>query len=139
MSARVRIAAIALLAVTMAAPARAQAPDADWRLRLLEYRAAVRDTVGHSDDAVRLAALGEHLMQFARTEEAESIWRRVEALRPGDITASGNLGRLALVTGRLEEADRWLSVAAAGAPDGAYARDRFLVALRRGDYRAAAT
>ena len=44
-----------------------------------ELREAVRDTVGHSNDAPRLAALGSALFRLARLTEAERALERAEA------------------------------------------------------------
>lgn len=141
---RTRAAIAAWLLVLLAgalAPADARAAREDeledWRTWQVEMRAAVRDTVGHSGDPARLAALAAMLTEVARTREAATVWGQVLALQPNDGASLAALGRIALVEGRVAESDSLLALAQAAAPDEAIAADRLAGCIARGDWAGA--
>lgn len=130
------LAACATLLFLAPAPARAQddAPTS-WRDVQTQLREAVRDTVGHGEDAARLAALGDVLLRIGRLGDAEKVLRRSLAARPGDREVLAGLGKIALFRHRNAEAESLLTEA--GDDEGAR-RDLYAVRLRRGDWKGAA-
>src|SRR2546426_550982 len=120
-----------------AAPSRADwlQPDGSYREAQLILKMATRDTAGHADDPGRLDSLGVALLRLGRLAEAQKVFHRALALRPGDDGARASLGKLALFDDRLSEAESLL----AGVQDDAGAlRDLMAVRVRRGEYAAAA-
>jgi len=128
--------AAALLLAAIAARAEWLQPDPSYRDAQIQLRLALRDTVGHPDDPVRLDSLGVALLALAREADAERVFRRVLGLSPGDRTAAAGLGKLALFHDRLAEAESLLALAGPGEP-GALT-DLFASRLRRGDWAGAA-
>src|SRR5262249_33094681 len=57
-------------------------PDPTLRDAQYQLRAALRDTIGHADDAGRLDTLGVALLRIGRTQDAVTIFRRVLGLKP---------------------------------------------------------
>ena len=129
--------AFALLALTAGA-ARAEwlRPDPSYQEAQIALRLAARDTAGHAQDPARLDSLGVALLRLCRQDEAEKIFRRVLALKPGDAAASAGLGKLALFRDRLAEAESLL--AGPGRAEPGATADLWSARLRRGAYAAAA-
>ena len=130
--------ALAALAACFAAGARADwlQPDISYREALLVLKMAARDTAGHSDDPGRLDSLGVALLRLGRLGEAEKVFRRTLAIRPGDDAAEAGLGKLALFDDRLGAAESLLA-GAADSDDGAR-EDLFSALVRKGEYARAA-
>lgn|GEM_PF-3588271 len=110
-------------------------PDPSYREAQFLLRAAVRDTAGRGHDPAALDTLGVALLRLGRSADAEAVFRRALAARPGDATARAGLGKLALFAGREAEAESLL--AGLAAEPGALA-DLFAARLRRGDWTGAA-
>jgi len=83
----------------------------------------------HSVDELLEQALGRH--GVGRTEEAETLARRVLAMEPANVTALQLIGVIAGETGRYEEADRLLAQALAIIPDVAEAHNCRGMALQK--------
>lgn len=136
--ARTRVLALfAALALAGAGLAHADwlAPDATLRDALIQVRFAQKDTTGHAEDPARLDTLGVALLRVGRLSDARTAFERVRLLAPGDRTAAAGLGKLALFAGQLARAESLLTEA--GDAEGA-AADRYALALRRHDWKAAA-
>ena len=128
--------AAACAALLLGAPVRAQDDSpTNWRDVQTQLREAVRDTVGHGEDATRLAALGDVLLRTGRFADAEKVLRRSLAARPGDRAVLAGLGKIALYRHRVAEAESLLTEA--GDDEGAR-RDLYAARLRRGDWKGAA-
>ena len=110
-------------------------PDDSWREAQANLRSAVRDTIGHSDDASRLDGLGDALLRIARFTDAEGVFHRALAARPDDREALAGLGRIALCTQRETVAESLL--VRAGDIEGAPS-DLYRALLRRHAWAAAA-
>jgi hypothetical protein len=110
-------------------------PDAAWREALQALRDAGRDTVGHSDDAGKLDALGSALLRATRLADADRIFRRVLAAHPDDRIALAGAGKIAMFQHRETEAESLLTRAgdAEDAPS-----DLYRLLLRRHEWAAAA-
>jgi hypothetical protein len=129
---------IAALLALAAAPALADwlAPDASLRDAQMQLRYATRDTVGHGDDLAKLDTLGVALLRIGRVAEARKLFDRVLAAKPGDVTATASIGKLALWADRTAQAESLL----AGVGDVENARqDLYATRLRRGDWTGAAS
>ena len=105
-----RLAAIALAgALTLGAAGAARAewmqPDPTYREAQQALKDAARDTVGHGDDAARLATLGAAQLRMCKPADAEKTFGRVLALQPGNATALAGLGKLASYRGRDAQAE----------------------------------
>lgn len=124
--------------LALAAPAGADwlQPDVTYREAQFELRMAARDTAGHSHDPARLDSLGLALLRLAHLGEAEKIFRRSLRLARHDDAAEAGLGKLALFSDRLAEAESLLEGAAQS--DAGALRDLFAARIRRGEYAAAA-
>lgn len=134
--------ALLLCAGTIAAAATVAAadwlqPDISYREAQLVLKMAARDTAGHGDDPGRLDSLGVAALRLGWQTQAESIFRRVLTLAPDDAVARAGLGKLALVHGRLDEAEAML----AGIPsrDPAASRDLFSTRMRAGRFAEASS
>ena len=125
--------ALALAAVP-AARAEWMQPDPTLREAQQELRDAARDTVDHAGDPARLAALGAAQLKLARLADAEKTFARVLAASPGHAAAHAGLGRIAMLRGRDAQAESLLALV----PEfEGVARDRYSLALRREDWKAA--
>lgn len=113
-------------------------PDPSLREALLLLRVAVRDTIGHGDDPARLDSLGLALMRVGRLEEAALVLRRVLAAEPRDAAAAAAMGKMALFSDRLDEADSLLTLALQGGREPDVVSDLYAVHLRRGAWARAA-
>jgi hypothetical protein len=130
-----RLSALALVAaLATCAVARAEwlQPDPSFRDAQFALRSAARDTAGHAGDAPRLDTLGVALLRLGREGEAETIFRRVLPLVPGDDAAEAGLGKLALFHDRLAEAESLLAGAGSAEPEAL--ADLLATRVRRGDY-----
>lgn len=79
------------------------------------------------------AALAELLAASGRQEQAESAWRRLETMRPGDPQIQAALGRLALVQGKAAEArERFRRAIALGIQDAQLCADYAMLARDAG-------
>lgn len=118
-----------------AAPSAAAFPSRREMVPALEL--AVRRLPGHG--ATR-EALGNLYAGLGRTEEARHAWRQAIEIDPSLSIAPRNLGLAARhLDGDLVEADRWLALALAAAPeDDTLARDLGQVRFLRGDLDGAA-
>ena len=136
---RARHAALGLLAgaLLLAVPALAEwlQPDPSYRDAQFQLRAAIRDTLGQGGNATRLDTLGVALLRLGRFEDAAKIFHRTLELNPGDDAAEGGLGKLALFSGRLAEAE---SLLAAAGDEPESRADLYAALLRRGGYARAA-
>ena len=136
---RVALAAgLVLLPCAWVSPARAEwlQPDPSFREAQLGLREALRDTIGHGRDPVRLDSLAVALLRLGRFDEAAKLFRRVIDAAPGDDAARAGLGKLALFRDRASEAE---SLLAGTSPENDLARaDLFAARLRLGEYGAAA-
>ncbi len=136
-----RLPAIGLAFLFLASAALAEwlQPDASYRDAQLLLRQALRDTMGHGNDPVRLDSLGVAQLRLARFAEARAAFTRVLAIDPRDGTALAAFGKLALFADRSAEAESLLSIAAAAAaPDPGALADLYAARLRLGRYAAAA-
>ena len=126
--------------VWAAAPVTAQMhqPDATLHDAQAELRSAARDTAGHGSDPARLDSLGVALLRLVRENDARTIFTRVTAIDSTDAAAHAGLGRLALVHGRLAEAESLFTRSLARERDPAVVHDLFVTHLRQHDYAAAA-
>ncbi len=132
------LALLPALALVLAAALPARAQDdfpQDWREAQTRLRDAVRDTVGHGDDAGRLSTLGQALVRLGRWNDATKVLDRVLALQPNDRPSLAALGKIALYHERTGEAESLL--VAAGDAEGAV-RDLYAARLRTGDWKGAA-
>lgn len=131
-------AAALTLALSFAAPAAADwlQPDPSYREAQMLLRAAVRDTLHHPNDAVRLDSLGISLMRLGRFDDAMPVFERALALDPQDPVALAGLGKMALFRGDMDRALPHLE-AAAKIDDSALG-DLFAARIRAGQYAAAA-
>lgn len=129
---------LVLLAAILSSAALADwlQPDPSYRDAQFQLRGALRDTAGQSGSPARLDTLGVALLRLCRLDEAETVFRRVLALDPGDQAARAGLGKLALFRDRPAEAESLLAGPAQNDPDAA--TDLFAVKLRRGDWAGAA-
>lgn len=126
---------VALAVVGTRAHADWLAPDASFRDAQMQLRYATRDTVGHGEDLARIDTLAVALLRIGRIREAQLLFTRVLAARPGDAAASAALGKLALWAGRDAAAESLL--VAAGDTDQARA-DLYALRLRTRQWSAAA-
>lgn len=110
-------------------------PDASFRDAQLQLRYATRDTAGHGNDVARLDTLAVALLRLGRVPEARALFQRTLTANPGDPAACAALGKLALWSDRLAEAESLLVLAG----DVAEARaDLYATRLRRAEWTAAA-
>lgn len=132
--------ALLALALAAGAPAAARAdwlqPDPSYREAQMLLRAAIRDTLHHADDAMRLDSLGVSLLRLARFDEATSIFERALALDERDPIALAGLGKMALFRDDLDAAIPLLERATQ--IDDAALGDLFAARIRAGQYAAAA-
>ena len=126
------------LALLSAAPARADwlQPDPSYREAQMLLRAAIRDTLHHAGDAVRLDSLGISLLRLGRFDDAAPIFERALALDSQDPIALAGLGKIALFRSDLERALPLLEAAAK--IDDAALGDLFAARVRAGQFEAAA-
>jgi hypothetical protein len=132
---RVLLVAACALGAAVAAHADWLAPDASYRDAQMQVRYATRDTVGHGDDIARLDTLAVALFRLGRTPEAQKLFQRTLAMKPGDPAACAALGKLALWADHLAQAESLLTIA--GDVDQARA-DLYFAHLRRAEWSAAA-
>jgi hypothetical protein len=129
---------LALVCLGASVEARADwlQPDMSYREAQLWLRAAIRDTMNHSDDPVRLDSLGISLLRLGRFDDAEGVLKRSLAIEPDGFVARSALGKIALFRNREAEAESLLATASFSDP-GALA-DLFAARVRLGHYEAAA-
>jgi hypothetical protein len=111
-------------------------PDESYREAQLWLRAAIRDTLHHADDPIRLDSLGVALMRLGRFDDARDIFERSLAIEPQGFLARSGLGKIALFRNELEEALAYLEEAAR--VDDAALNDLFAARIRAGQYKEAA-
>jgi hypothetical protein len=131
------ILAVATALITGTALADWLYPDISYREAQSDLRAALRDTVGHPDDARRLDTLGVALMRLGKLADAERTFRRVRELAPDDGAACASLGKLALFANRLGEAESLLTRAGTAGSAGVD-EDLFAARYRAGEFASAA-
>lgn len=139
---RTRGGAAAALALTLALSATAPAhadwlqPDPSYREAQMLLRAAIRDTLHHANDAVRLDSLGLSLLRLGRFDDAVPVFERALALDAQDPIALAGLGKIALFR---DDVDRALPLLEAAAKiDDSALGDLFAARIRAGQYAAAA-
>ena len=111
------------------------APDASYRDAQMQLRYATRDTVGHADDIARIDTLAVALLRLGRIPEAQKLFQRTLAAKPGDPAACAALGKLALWSDHLAQAESLLVLA--GDQDQSRA-DLYYTRLRRAEWNEAA-
>lgn len=137
--ARAAAAAATLFALVTAAPAaRADwlQPDPSYREAQMLLRAAIRDTLHHANDPVRLDSLGSALLRLGRFDDAKVILERALALDARDPIALAGLGKIALFRNDLDTALPLLEAAAK--IDDTATGDLYAARIRAGQYEAAA-
>ena len=121
-----------------ATPARAELmqPDPSYKDAQFDLRAALKDTVGQSENPVRLDTLGVALLRLNRYADAKRVFAHVLALKPGDDAAEAGLGKLALWNDQLAEAESLLAGGLDGDPTAV--NDLLATRVRRGEWTSAA-
>jgi tetratricopeptide (TPR) repeat protein len=80
------------------------------------------------------------LFQTGKFAEADEVYARIAAQDPKNYSATLQLGRIALLSNRLDDAQKWLEMAIALQPDDADAKVMLAEAFyRRDDFQKAAT
>lgn len=125
-----------LLVAPGAAVADWMQPDQSYREAQLWLRAAVRDTLHHANDPIRLDSLGVALLRLGRFDEAKEVFERSLEIEPQGFLAKSGLGKIALFRSDLDTAIRYLEGSSPVDPDAL--RDLFAARIRAGQYQAAA-